>query len=296
MNFFRYIDNAEIEERAYAYLFSLCDCAEMLYAVNNDEVDGLELTALGTEYEFLIPAILGSQKGQSWGMWGRIYRFVLTDEFKKLIADGGLGQMPQITEGVWLENLTLLSGDKVMYSTCSHEGYNDIDEDFCNKVSDFCRKEIIKTKLYNQMLERYKNLPKLPRNKMAANRSKLYDLNEQVENEWQRVIRGVPRWNDLTYGEYLSLAKPVFSDNVFEKLSAVKSFKELHPAGYPRTLGEIVNFRGKPDFRDSELMRDIERQLDMLDTVFYLEEGIDDWRIEGEQERTPTIIINRVEE
>lgn len=43
-------------------------------------------------------------------------------------------------------------------------------------------------------------------------------------------------------------------------------------------------------------MSDIRKQLDMLEAVFCIEEGLDDWHIEGEKERTPTIIMNQIKE
>ncbi|MDE6850648.1 MAG: hypothetical protein K2J54_04900 [Clostridia bacterium] len=296
MNFFHYIYNDEIKERAFAYLLSLCDGAEMLYACDNDDEDALEFTALGTEYEVLIPAIVGAQKGESWGMWGRIYKFALTDGFKSFIVREGLEAMPQIVKGVRLENLALFNGGKVMYSTCSHEPYNDIDEEFKQKVSDYCKREIVKTKLYSETLERYKKLPHRTRNERAVIQSKLQDLNAQVESEWEKVIRGVPHWNDLTYKEYLTLAKPVLSSDVYEQLERAGSYKGLHSAGYPRTLNEISVFRGVPEFSSSELLSKINAQIDMLKTVFYIEEGLDDWHIDGEGERTPSIIINQIKE
>ncbi|MDE5766373.1 MAG: hypothetical protein K2I17_04325, partial [Clostridia bacterium] len=112
MNFFQYIYNEEIGDRAFDYLLSLCDSAEMLYAYRDYDSDGLEITALGTEYEGLIPAITGKRKGESWGMEGRIYKFALTDEVKKFIVREDLSAMPQIVKGVWLENLILYSGGK----------------------------------------------------------------------------------------------------------------------------------------------------------------------------------------
>lgn len=291
MDFFHYIYNDEIKERAFAYLFSLCDGAEMLYACNQDEEDDLEFDALGTEYENLIPAIKGSKKGESWGMWGRIYTFALTDEFKNFIVREGLGAMPQILKGVRLENLALLNGGKCMYSVCSHEGYEDIDAEFEKKVSDFCRREIVQTKLYAETLERYKKLPKRTRNERAVIKSKLQDLTAQVEDAWQKCIRTKPWW-EMSYSEYLRLAKPVFSQDVYEKLEKAGSYKGLHPAGYPRTFDEFPAFQGKPDFGASGLMSEIIKQLDMLETVFYIEEGLKDWHVDGEEAHTPTIIMN----
>ncbi|MDE5766497.1 MAG: hypothetical protein K2I17_04960, partial [Clostridia bacterium] len=181
---------------------------------------------------------------------------------------------------------------KKVYSTCSHEGYEDIDEEFLNKVSDFCRREIVKTKLYAETLERYKKLPVRTRNERAVILSKLYDLGTQVENAWQKVVRAVPHWEGMTYVEYLQLAKPVFSDDVYAKLEQAGSFKGLQPEGYPRTFEEIDAFRGKPEFGQSELDLKISAQLDMLQTVFFIEEGFDDWHIDGEEERMPSLIIN----
>ncbi len=183
-----------------------------------------------------------------------------------------------------------------MYSTCSHEGYENIDEEFKEKVSDFCRREIVKTKLYAETLERYKKLPARTRNERAVIRSKLYDLGTQVDNAWQRVIRFSPRWKGLTYEEYLSLAKPVFSADVYERLKAAGSYKCLHPEGYPRTFDEMPAFLDVPDFVSSELMGKINNQLDMLQTVFFIEEGLDDWRIDGEKEWIPSVILNQVKE
>ncbi|MDE6557962.1 MAG: hypothetical protein K2K39_02535 [Clostridia bacterium] len=295
MSFFHYIDNAEIEERAYAYLFSLCDSVEMLYAYRNFDIDGLEITALGTEFEGLIPAIISVRHGKSWGMEGRIYKFAITDEVRKIIMKFGLDCELRVREDVYLqlENLTLYNGDKVLYSTCSHEGHLDIDDEFRNKVSDFCRNEIVKTKFYSETLERYKKLPERTRNERAIIRSKLYDLNVHVEDAWRAVIRGVPEWEELTYEEYLTLAKPVFSADVYEELEMAGSFKGLHPAGYPRTLKETEKFRGVPQFRLSPLMHKINQQLDMLQTVFAIEEDFNDWHIDGKDyRRGPSIIIN----
>ena len=43
-------------------------------------------------------------------------------------------------------------------------------------------------------------------------------------------------------------------------------------------------------------MREIKKQLDMLETVFYIKEGFDDWHIDGEEKQMPSLIINRIEE
>lgn len=296
MTFFHYIYDEEIGDRAFDYLLSLCDSVEMLYAYRREYADDFEITALCTEYEGLIPAIIGVRKGESWGMEGRIYKFAITEEIKKVIAEKGLDLEIRFLDFLSLENLTLYSGDKVMFSVCSHEGYDTIDEDFKNKVSDFCRREIVKTKLYAETLERYKKLPARTLNERAVIRSKLYDLVAQVENAWGKVIRAVPRWEGLTYEEYLSYAKPVFSPDVFEQLERAGSFKGLQPAGYPRTFGEMKAFRNVREFGRSELMHKIEKQLDMLETVFFIEDGFDNWHMDGEEEGMPSLIINKDEE
>lgn len=291
MDFFHFIYNEEIKESAFNYLFSLCDSAEMLYDYAQVDADDLEFEALGTEYEFLIPAIIGCEKGESWGMRGRIYTFALTDEFKNFIVREGLSAMPCFQPGLRLENLTLLKDGKMMYAVCSHEGYDDFDDEFKQKIEDFCRSEIVKTKLYKEALVRYKKLPKRERNDRAQIRSKLYDLTDQVEDAWEKYVRSKPRW-EMSYKEYLRLAKPVFSTDVYEKLEKAGSFTGLFPQGYPHTFAEAIPINNEKDFASTELAKEINKQLDMLDAAFFIEEGLDDWQIEGEKEWTPTIIMN----
>lgn len=148
-------------------------------------------------------------------------------------------------------------------------------------------------KRYAEALERYKKLPKRSRGERAVILSKLYDLNSQVEDAWQKWFRAQPSWENLSYEEYLELAKPVFSEDLYEKLAKAGSYKSLKPDGFPQTFGESLKFKGMANFCETELVREINRQLDMLKTVFYIEEGLDDWHIDGEKERTPTIIINQ---
>ena len=291
MDFFHFIYNEDIKERAFAYLFSLCDSAEMLYAYRDYEEDDLELAALGTEYENIIPSITGKRRGDIYGMEGRVYTFALTEEFKNIFIRGGLSAMPQILTGVRLENLTLLKGGKMKYAVCSHEGYDDFDEDFKKKVEDFCRKEIVQTQLYAETLERYKKLPGHTRNERAVIRSKLYDLTAQVEDAWEKYVRDKPLWK-MSYHEYLKLAEPVFSAEVYEKLAKAGSYRGLQPDGFPHTFAEARSFKGVEDFGETELMIEIKKQLDMLEAVFCIEEGFDDWHVDGEEEWTPTIIMN----
>ncbi|MCI8369172.1 MAG: hypothetical protein HFJ81_06040 [Clostridia bacterium] len=295
MDFFHFIYNEEIRERAFSYLLSLCDSAEMLCVEYNDEESDLEIDVLGTEYEYLITAIKARKKGESWGMWGTIYKFALTDELKSLIMREGLSAMPQILSGVRLENLTLLKCDKVMYATCSHEGYEHFDEDFKKNAENFCRTQIVNTKLYAETLERYKKLPVRTRNERAVIRGKLYDLSAQVEDAWQKWLRVKPLFK-MSFAEYLRLAKPVLSADIYAKLAKAGSFKGLNPEGFPRTVEELKAFKGVFNFCETELVREIKKQLDMLETVFYIKEGFDDWHIDGEEKQMPSLIINRIEE
>lgn len=105
-SFFHFINDEELSERAYAYLFGLCDRAEYLFDCPHGKAD-FSTEAIGTDCEGMIGSLEGERRGESWGMRGKILSFRLTREVKEVIGHPArLQGMP----AVWdkrLENLTL---------------------------------------------------------------------------------------------------------------------------------------------------------------------------------------------
>lgn len=186
VNCFHFIDDKELEKSAYAYLFTLCDRAEYLFDAPYGEAD-FTIEAIGTPFESMIPALEQQKTGQSWGMWGKILTFCLTDDVKEIIEHAGLDGILR----VWnrnLENLALFKDGKRLYDTCSHEGYTDIDDDFLNSVSKFCEQALPQTTLWQQIETRYAKISRRSTQRLWEELDKLDDLDRQIDEAWQRVI------------------------------------------------------------------------------------------------------------
>lgn len=285
--FFHFIDDEELSDRAYAYLFGLCDRAEYLFDCPHGEAD-FSAEAIGTDCEGMIGALEGQRRGESWGMYGKILSFRLTDEVKELIGQqAGLQGRP----AVWdrnLENLTLYKGGRKLYSICSHEGYTDIDEDFLQKVGTFCRRELPRTSAWKRTEARYPRPSARSAKRLWGDLDKLDDLNRQVCDAWQRVIRQPPFYR-MTFDEYLAIARDYLSEPIVRKLEQAGGYRELHPDGYARVFREIEAFRGKPEFDQSELWFDICRELAYWKVFLELHRRPCP---PSDEQRFPSVIIN----
>ncbi len=290
-SFFHFIDDEELSERAYAYLFSLCDRAEYLFDCPHGKAD-FSTEAIGTDCEGMIGALEGERRGESWGMRGKILSFRLTDEVKEVIRHPARQHgMP----AVWdrrLENLTLYKGEKRLYSVCSHEGYTDIDEDFLQKVGTFCRRELPRTSMWKQLEARYPRLSSRSAKRLWGDLDKLDDLNRQVCDAWQCFIRQPPFYQ-MTFEEYLAVARDYLSGPIVRKLEEAGGYRELHPEGYARVSREIEAFRGRPGFDLSDLWYDIRRELAYWKVFLELHRRPCP---PSDEQRFPSIIINEEKE
>ena len=289
VNCFHFIDDKELEKSAHAYLFTLCDRAEYLFDAPYGEAD-FTIEAIGTPFESMIPALEQQKTGQSWGMWGKILTFRLTDDVKEIIEHAGLDGILR----VWnrnLENLALFKDGKRLYDTCSHEGYTDIDDDFLNSVSKFCEQALPQTTLWQQIETRYAKISRRSTQRLWEELDKLDDLDRQIGEAWQRVIRQPPFY-EMTFTQYDKIARDYFSEEIVRQLEKAGGYQSLHPAGYPRVIRESEAFLGKPPFSASMLWHDIQRELHFWRIYLQLH-GRPCPPQDEEQSPTISIIINR---
>lgn len=265
-SFFYLIDNDELSDKAYDYLLSLCDGAEFLYSDYGKEFTNVSVDLECSGYEKLVTDIRSTESGVSWGMHGDIVTFEFTANVKRLIKQCGLSGIIRLYSGV-LENLTLYDGKKVTYSVCSHEGYTDIDKEFETCVSDFCFREIENTGLFKKLHSINSNntesVAELRREFIMLN-----DLSAYVDDELKPMIYSPPRYK-LKFSGYRKLAKKYFTQEAVEMLDKFNSYKDMYPYGYPHTLDEVKAFNGVPSFKESEIYRLINKQLTVLEVVFY---------------------------
>lgn len=257
-NYFHFIDDEELSKAAYSYLFTLCDRAEYLFDNPHGEAD-FATEAIGTPFESMILALEQQRTGRSWGMWGKILTFRLTDDAKQIIEHAGLEGMLRVWDRR-LENLSLFKEGRRLYDTCSHEGYTDIDDGFLNSVSRFCEQALPQTALWQQIETRYAQITERSAQRLWEELDRLNDLDRQIDAACQRVIRQPPFY-EMTFSQYNEIARDYFSEEIVRQLVRAGDYRALHPAGYPRVFRESEAFRGKPPFCESALWQRMQREL-----------------------------------
>lgn len=287
--FFDLIDDPEIGDEAYAFLFSLCDRVRYLVGYRTERDVAEEL--LSSPYQNVLPSLLSAEKGDDWNMEGTYLSFSLSEPVRRMVKENSLGGLVTVGtvrgENVFLENLSLWKGEKRLYAVCSHEGYTDADEDFLTAVGRFCLDQISATQRYAAMKEKFSGLSLLPKEKQRDGYSVLSELCGYVSEaigDWFYVkpSRACP------YGEFLAIAEKFLTADVCEELRRAGSFAGLHPPGAPDmallqrdieargtllTQEERDAIRSHPRFRESPLAERIRGELRMLQAVSFRETG-----------------------
>ena len=286
-NFFNLCEHSQIRTGAYQYLLSLCDRASYLYGYRSDDKFDFEIEAVGTDFEEIIVDIINKGVTQSWGMEGTEYTFSMTDRVKTKILEYGLGGIISVNNKK-LENLSLYNKDKLLYSVCSHEGYESFDDEFKQKVSEYCLKRAVELPIYKELNKKFARYSSLNNKELNKSYTILGDILNYVMQACRAVIYGKPVY-ETRYEEYVSLVEKFLSDDCAEILKNYKNFNELHPAGYPKTFAEWDKFVNVPGFQCSEIYIEIMEQLDILKVVWY-NRGKDPF---SEREQiNPTIVIS----
>lgn len=290
--FFCLIDDPEICEEAYEFLFSLCDRVRYL---GPEWVEVLDAEILS--------AVRGVERGNDWNMEGNYISFSLTEPVKRMVREHSLGGIVPLDDGSCLENLSLFLGEERLYAVCSHEGYTDADETFLTRVSDFCLEKIGSAKRYLAMKERY---GVLKRSSLATLRREfriLGDLSNYVSEaigDWFYFAPRVP----CSFEKFCAVAKKFLTPDLAEEIERAGSFSNLHPPGAPDmaamtrdieahgtllTQEERDAILNHPKFSDGELARRVRDELNMLEVVFAREEGVS---LRG-KDGAPTIVMRR---
>ena len=286
-NFFNLCEHSQIRTSAYQYLLSLCDRVCYLYGYRNDDKFDFEYEAIGTDSEDIIEDIINRDVAESWGMRGTVYTFSLTDRVKSKVLQYGLGGIISVNNKK-LENLSLYKNDKLLYSVCSHEGYESFDDEFKQKVSEYCLERAVELPIYKELNKRFAKYSSAENEELNKSYTILGDVLNYVMQSCKAVIYGKPVY-EVRYEEYVALAEKFLSDGCVKILRKYKNFYRLHPAGYPKTFAEVDKFASVPGFQCSEIYIEIMEQLDILKVVWY-NRGIDPF---SEREQiNPTIVIS----
>ncbi|MDE5667282.1 MAG: hypothetical protein K2I29_03485, partial [Clostridia bacterium] len=76
---------SEVKNRVTEIVLAASDSAEFLSGEGYGLEDIYDLN--GTKYENIIPAFVSCKSGVSWGMWGMLFRFNLTDTCRLYPSD-----------------------------------------------------------------------------------------------------------------------------------------------------------------------------------------------------------------
>ena len=231
-SYFYYIDYEEFYERAYEFIFSLCDKVEYLYE-RPWENRKLENDLIGHEYEDILPFIIKKEFSKAWGMAGMVYTFSLAEPVKKMIKENGLDIMIYVPQAKkYMENLTLYKEEEQIYSVCSHEGYKEMSDSFGKSISAFCYKEMQNTELFSKLQKKQKELlkqsPIWTKEKMSKALDRLSELSNQVEQACDFYIYVTPRYK-TTFKTYKKLAKNFLTESINEVLDTANDYSDLYP-------------------------------------------------------------------
>ena len=261
-----------IKKDCYDYLFTKCNKAEYLFS-NYSNVTYTMVETLKTFCPQIFPFVVSQKQGKSWGMQGEILTFELSCQVKNFILNLGLNNIFKLENNCLLENLTLYKDNKTLYSVCSHEGYDHIDETLLLDVTNFALEKLKTTKIYTDLLVKFKSLNCKDFSLLASYQTILYDLANYVAKDWNSIIYQTPNFNDINYKDFVKVANKILLDDILKVFNSCTSFKQLHPSGYATTLKEANNFIGKPNFYNSEIYKLLQEQLLVFNAIYYLEKG-----------------------
>ncbi len=114
----------------YAKMFSVCDKISYLSEYQWGYLDDI-LMLYGTRLEGMIESLLSGRNGESWGMYGTVYTFSLSERVKRIVMRFGIERFLFAQNQKYvLQNATLLRGEEELYSVCTHEGLYAAREEF----------------------------------------------------------------------------------------------------------------------------------------------------------------------
>ncbi|MCM1367272.1 MAG: hypothetical protein NC184_00460 [Roseburia sp.] len=233
----------EVEESVARLLLDESDVAELLGAREYGLKDIRDL--VGTEYEDIIDAFVSAKEGELMHMQGVVFKFRLTDAFKKHFIARGLHGMLYSDDTPLLENLTLYSGDTLLFTCQSHEvfdlyGMFEICDGLAEKTLAAARGAIERSALYAPMKEVYNRICARPKRRIKKETDILLDLHCYVDRAKRQWFYQAPMY-ECTFERYKKIAEDYLSAEAYAVLSAAQSFEDLQPCEVPHTAEDVMS-------------------------------------------------------
>lgn len=263
----------EVEKCVTKIVLSASDSAEFL----GGEGYGLENVCdlHGTKYEDMIPAFVSCKPGESWGMRGTLFRFKLTDAVKKHIQEESIIGMFNETDPdrLYLENLTLFDGERIVFSCISHEVFSlyhmaEVDDSLSEQILSAVDSTIKNMPPYGTMSKIAARLKKKTKREIGKELWILSDLCWYVDEEKGRWVYSEPKYK-CVFSTFKKIAKSYLTEETYEVLSPLHSFSDLQPLPVAKTADDVMKGVGKdtPQYLQSEYYRAVKRELNMLKII-----------------------------
>lgn len=245
----------------YDYIFEKCDKVS-LFSSDFAKKSLKKVKHLDeTKFKEVILASTKEFADKSWGMTGHTFEFRLTKGMQKFMRNFAPNDYIKIGEFT-LENLNFYQGDKVMYSVCTHEGWEGYDEDFKTGLAEICCNLIEKTQFFS---EKYAILSKNKKIKAEIDRELtiLSNLELYVQADSDAFIYSVPRYA-IDFKGYVALAEQYLGTQLINKIKSYESFAQMNPEGYAKTIEECLKDKKVQYFSDYEWVKSLKNE------IFYL--------------------------
>lgn len=249
----------------------VCDTAESLGGQEYGLEDINDL--YGTKYEDIIPAFISRKWGASDGnMWGNIFRFKLTPPLREHILEESLTCMFREGENLYLENLILYSGEKVIFTCVSHEVFSlyhmaEVDDSLSQKILSAVNSTLQNMPLFGAMQKTAARLKDTPKKKIEKDLHILFDLCLYVDEEKQYFIRQIPKYK-CSFKNFKGIAKQYLTEQTYCVLAPLTGFSELQPLPVPKTWEDVLSGVSQAThYILSPYYKVVERELSMLKYV-----------------------------
>lgn len=267
---------SEIENKVTEIVLASCDTAEFL----GGEGYGLQeiYDLYGTKYEDIIPAYISCQSGDSWGMRGKLFLFNLTDELRRHILEERLTCMFREKDTLYLENLCLYDGEKIIFSCISHEVFSlyhmaEIDDSLTDLILSAIKETITNMPLYETMKNIACRVSNKPIGKIKQDLHILFDLCWYVDQAKGAWVYTSPKYKcDLA--TFKKIAKSYLTEETYSALSSITSYADLQPLPVAKTVDDVLNGIGKdtPQFLFTDYYKTVARELNMLEYILGIKE------------------------
>ena len=218
-------DDKLLKDDAYNFILNACDEVEFFSEYQSCFVPSLSEVD-NCSYPQLVDNLIEEREDSSWGMTGKIYKFKLNDYIKNILYNIGLTNFLYLDEDkkYLFQNTTLLKNNTVMYSSCTHEDFDEFDEAFRAELATICKEKLTNSDIYKELLNKNKSKAK---EELEKDVQTLNDLCGYINKEIDAHIYVMPENSDITFSKYIDIANKSLSNSIVKELDNIHTFKDF---------------------------------------------------------------------